>query len=592
MTIPIEPTDMLPDPGTDAGWVALENEAHHNGYPNAQAYLNAYEHGQINVGFAGYQPGNALTGFGQVQAYDRAAAQSGESLHDFAAQHTPEALAADRGELPTENPHGPGFDRHALRDEAHLHGYHSVADYVRAFENGNLDTSSVVPGTPNGFRQVEALAKAADDHGDSPDHYFHEHRHDHGGHDGGSSIPIEHGPVIEHGPIIEHGPVFEHGPIVLQEPDYTHDWDYGHLPGGTPIIPTDPEPAHGTVLDTSGVVHDDPLLHDWDWWKFTQAGHDIDPGQIDHSMDPGHDPARSGRQNDPGHDPTHGHDPGLDPTGGTSAPAASAGYPGPYVGPVSTGPDGTRNLPDGSHLAGEGSGTLRIYPNGNTQDLGGNYLGEYHGEYHAPGELRLDPTGGTGAIGPDHGMDGDPGDHFPRPDPGDYHLDVDGGPVTATGEGGRVVDSSTVTLSPDGSLSAMRQPNPGNEPVYDHAGDNGGRLVHENGPQLGGQQGQLVHETVHFGGGEQAPAGGGFASGSAPIQGGEPPQQTNEYHVTGGDQDTHTGSDENVHETPSHEQHSSESHDSDSHSSSSHHDDGGSQHSESHDSGGMEHHVG
>jgi hypothetical protein len=431
MTIPIEPTDMLPDPGTDAGWVALENEAHHNGYPNAQAYLNAYEHGQINVGFAGYQPGNALTGFGQVQAYDRAAAQSGESLHDFAAQHTPEALAADRGELPTENPHGPGFDRHALRDEAHLHGYHSVADYVRAFENGNLDTSSVVPGTPNGFRQVEALAKAADDHGDSPDHYFHEHRHDHGGHDGGSSIPIEHGPVIEHGPIIEHGPVFEHGPIVLQEPDYTHDWDYGHLPGGTPIIPTDPEPAHGTVLDTSGVVHDDPLLHDWDWWKFTQAGHDIDPGQIDHSMDP------------------------------------------------------------------DGEGT----------------------------SLRSHPTDSR-TVGPDHGM------------------------------------------------------------------DDGGRLVHENGPQLGGQQGQLVHETVHFGGGEQAPAGGGFASGSAPIQGGEPPQQTNEYHVTGGDQDTHTGSDENVHETPSHEQHSSESHDSDSHSSSSHHDDGGSQHSESHDSGGMEHHVG
>ncbi|WP_020508842.1 hypothetical protein [Actinomycetospora chiangmaiensis] len=436
MTIPVEPTDTLPDPGTDAGWVALEREAHAHGYVNAQAYVAAYEQGGMNVGIAGYQPGNAHTGFGQIQAYERAAGQSGETLHDFAAQHTPEALAADRGELPDQDPGGPGFDRHALRDEAHLHGYRSVGDYVRAFQHGDLDTSGVVAGTPNGFRQVEALARAADGHGEDPDRYFHEHRQDHDGHH--------------------------------------------------------PDPSGGGVTDGN------PPLHDEDWWKQpqSQAQGDPDPGQIDHT----------------------------------------AGYPGAYVGPVTVGPDGTRTLPDGSHLGGEGADTLRIYPNGNVQDPSGRYLGDYHGEWRPGSEI--DPSSnrpGLGAtVGPDHGMDG-----------------TDAGAASA-----------------------------GGPPAQ----------------QASGGDGRLVHETVHFGGGDTPQATGsdpGFGGGAHTHPGQAHGQAAPEDAVRHGDpgggaDDTDHDLHHDVHLEPPHGSPES-GHESDSHGSAGHHDDGG--HENSHDAG-LDHHVG
>ncbi|MCD2188613.1 hypothetical protein [Actinomycetospora soli] len=99
-----ESGDALPAPGTDEGWAALAAEAASHGYPDPQSYVAAYQAGHVNVGFAGYQPGNPHTGFGQLQAYDRAAGEAGVPLGEYAEMHTPEALAAARGETP------PGVD--------------------------------------------------------------------------------------------------------------------------------------------------------------------------------------------------------------------------------------------------------------------------------------------------------------------------------------------------------------------------------------------------------------------------------------------------------------------------------------------------
>ncbi|MEJ2869442.1 hypothetical protein WCD74_16820 [Actinomycetospora sp. OC33-EN08] len=90
--------DALPAPGTDEGWAALAAEAARNGYPDPQSYVAAYQAGEVNVGFAGYQPGNPHTGFGQLQAYDHAAGEAGIPIGEYASLHTPEALAAARGE--------------------------------------------------------------------------------------------------------------------------------------------------------------------------------------------------------------------------------------------------------------------------------------------------------------------------------------------------------------------------------------------------------------------------------------------------------------------------------------------------------------
>ncbi|WP_433801313.1 hypothetical protein [Actinomycetospora sp. CA-084318] len=97
--------DGLPAPGTDEGWAALAAEAASHGYPDPQSYVAAYQAGHVNVGFAGYQPGNPHTGFGQVQAYDRAAGEAGVPIGEYAAMHTPEALAAARGETPPSGDH-------------------------------------------------------------------------------------------------------------------------------------------------------------------------------------------------------------------------------------------------------------------------------------------------------------------------------------------------------------------------------------------------------------------------------------------------------------------------------------------------------
>lgn len=102
--------DRLPAPGTDEGWAALAAEAARHGHPDPQAYVAAYQAGQINVGFAGYQPGDPHTGFGQVQAFDQAAAVAGVPLGQYTEMHTPEALAAARGvaeEIRGEGQHPP-----------------------------------------------------------------------------------------------------------------------------------------------------------------------------------------------------------------------------------------------------------------------------------------------------------------------------------------------------------------------------------------------------------------------------------------------------------------------------------------------------
>lgn len=457
------PADSLPAPGTVAGWQALEDEAHSHGYPSAQAYLGAYERGEINVGAAGYQPGNPHTGFGQLQAYDRSAARSGESLHDYAESHTPEALggAVPPESRPGEHPPQPGFDSHALRDEAHLHGFGSVADYVRAYEHGEINTGIAggIPGINNGFRQVEDLLRVAHDAGESPSDYLREHRHD--GQDGhehptGREVDPGHDPSHRSG---------GQGHIDQGGDPYGHDIDPGHA---------DPDFAstfeHGTEIG----------------------------GGTPPTLEPGH-----GAGSDP-----WGPDHGMD--GGDDGVAVRAGGfpPGGIVDP-----DGTRHLPDGSRITPDGQ--LRIYPNGNVQDPGGNYLGEYHGEWYGPDHVLQDPN----ALSP--------------------------GP--AGGEGGA-----------DG-------------------------------------EGRLVHETVHFGGGEQgAPSTDpGFNTGGAKVatgSGGQAGEHGADGRSTGGHEELgghedHQEPQHEDHQEPRHEDHGSSGHNGE------HHDSGGHDGS-AHDGAGMEHHAG
>ena len=101
----LDPADALPSPGTDEGWAGARtgSAAHH--YPNAESYLTAYERGgqRRRRRLPARQPAHRVRSGPGLRPRGGTA---GESLHDFAEQHTPEALARDRGEDPPDHDDG------------------------------------------------------------------------------------------------------------------------------------------------------------------------------------------------------------------------------------------------------------------------------------------------------------------------------------------------------------------------------------------------------------------------------------------------------------------------------------------------------
>jgi hypothetical protein len=531
--------DALPAPGTDEGWAALEREALRNGFPDAQSYLDAYIAGRINVGAAGYRPGDPHTGFGQIQAYDHAAGESGLDLAHYAAEHTPEALARARGEEP---------DHHGGHDGGHHDGGH----------HGGHD---------GGHHRGH----------DGGHHGGHDGGH-HGGHDGGHDGGHGH-----HGGGSEHpGPLGGDHPFTPPANFTSYGWPIEYAADGTPqlpvfvVAPTLPEGVDhfdrytGEPLDAAGhIVPGVPRAGETH--QFTTAvdqriglGHDgrVDPVEVDRLETEARENGQASVSDQiaattrpfPGHPLSDTGQYARPVVAPGQAPAVYSGPDGTYIltanGTVLTGPPGselTYHGKDGSATIDPLGRTVTTDPDGHTTVHEPEPDPEVEFRQDNPGPFDPDRMAGDPdrvVVGPDTPLD-DRGDGTPAPDdPGDgidgfgvegevvfdeAPAPPDPAPQTpapqipeapdggfGTGTGGAVDGGEAADTGFGGGRQEPAVPRPRDEERGDRDDSSGGRSSRAadedagtaHGSSSGEDNGEHGHGGDHHGGGDSGDSGG------------------------------------------------------------------------------------